>query len=365
MTGSDRPGAPLGEKVARAQAWLGSESARRSALRFATERRTACIHCYLAVLAVELVLRNRAVRLVERSLVTLNLACWVLAPWLPLRNTTLGKHQVAIAHHVGLPVARWLGLKWFTTRKQGVRVRARVAAEIIGSDAWEIDTAAKLLAGLSCRRRCTPKTLATLVARRYNPYHPEYETLIRSALKAALETFADSGYLTQCEDCVRFGSHLDADRCDHLPMLMWIPNIGLVAEVEAKGLSQDHQLAPPDHPYCVVWYVFTARPGSQGRSLLAAPRQWRGIGPAAFCRLDEVGVGALILLQTECGRDLRYRILSEHVDDVSDCAVGDLLKAGPEASLTLIDLAGSSGPPGSRRGTRLVARAEHDSSRLS
>jgi hypothetical protein len=351
------PGAPLSAKEARAVAWLGSGSALASARRFAAGHYPACVHCYLAVLAVELVLRGGLVRLVERSLVALNLACWVLAPWLPLRNTTLGKHQVAIAHHPGLPIARWLGLKWFTTGRQRLRARARVAAEIIGSDAWEIEAVARLLDGVSCRRRCTPRILAKLVARRYNPYHPEYEALILRALESALETFADGSYAIQCVPGGGF-ARLESHHAGHVPTLIRIPKIGLIAEIEAKDLSHERELAPPDHPYCVAWYTFTARPGSPGSSLLAAQRRWWGIGPAAFCRLEEVGVGDLIVLQTGHGPDLRYRVCSEDIYSGSNFPVSEMLEAGADESLTLVSIADSSDPTSPRSGTWLVLRAE-------
>jgi hypothetical protein len=91
------------------------------------------------------------------------------------------------------------------------------------------------------------------------------------------------------------------------PVLLGIPDLGLMVPIRDIGLEPDGQLEIPDETE-VGWYRLGSSPGRAGATVLAAHVSWNDtVGP--FVRLGELEPGALIQADLADGTSRTYTVI--------------------------------------------------------
>jgi hypothetical protein len=91
------------------------------------------------------------------------------------------------------------------------------------------------------------------------------------------------------------------------PVLLGVPDIGLMVRVRDIGVEPDGQLEIPDETE-VGWYRLGSSPGRAGATVLAGHVSWNDtVGP--FFRLGELEPGAEIQLDLADGSSRRYSVV--------------------------------------------------------
>jgi hypothetical protein len=91
------------------------------------------------------------------------------------------------------------------------------------------------------------------------------------------------------------------------PVLLGIPDLGLMVPIRDIGLEPDGQLEIPDETE-VGWYRLGSSPGRAGATVLAAHVSWNDtVGP--FFRLGELEPGALIQADLADGTSRTYTVV--------------------------------------------------------
>ncbi|MGI8474952.1 MAG: class F sortase [Thermomicrobiales bacterium] len=123
------------------------------------------------------------------------------------------------------------------------------------------------------------------------------------------------------------------------PVTIRIPAIQIDAKIEQVKIV-DHVMGVPADPWNVGWYRSLSRPGERTNVVMAAHRDWWGIGPTVFYRLDQLAVGDAIYLIGQNGAGATYRVsglFTIGADDNANAVIGD----GGHESLTLITCGGA------------------------
>ena len=137
------------------------------------------------------------------------------------------------------------------------------------------------------------------------------------------------------------------------PARVQIPAIGVDAAIETVGIV-DGAMGVPVNPWNVGWYSGLGSPGDGGNTVMAAHKDWYGIGPVVFWSLGAVGVGNEIYLVDGAGASATYVVYETFaVDPTADAAsiVGDQ----DGETLTLITCGGDW--TGAEYNLRLIVRA--------
>ncbi|RHA38407.1 class F sortase [Cellulomonas rhizosphaerae] len=95
------------------------------------------------------------------------------------------------------------------------------------------------------------------------------------------------------------------------PVRLAVPSVDIDMTVIPVGVADDGSMELPPDATEVGWYRFGPAPGAdEGNALLAAHVDSRlsGIGP--FAQLRDVSVGARVVVTTDDGTQLRYRVAS-------------------------------------------------------
>jgi len=102
-----------------------------------------------------------------------------------------------------------------------------------------------------------------------------------------------------------------------VPMRVAIPAIALDEPLIDLGIAPDGRMEVPVDFDDVGWFTGGGRPGGRGPTVIAAHVDSR-VGPAAFARLAELGVGDEVAVQDVDGGTTRYA-----VTEVADFAKAD------------------------------------------
>ena len=124
-----------------------------------------------------------------------------------------------------------------------------------------------------------------------------------------------------------------------VPMRVAIPAIALDEPLIDLGIAPDGRMEVPVDFDDVGWFTGGGRPGGRGPTVIAAHVDSR-VGPAAFARLAELGVGDEVAVQDVDGGTTRYA-----VTEVADFAKDDfptarVFGAQPTDQLRLITCGG-------------------------
>ena len=119
-------------------------------------------------------------------------------------------------------------------------------------------------------------------------------------------------------------------------------------------------MAAPDGPDDVVWYEFTAEPGSGGNAVFGGHVDFVGYGPAVFWRLRELVEGDVIEIGLENGDSHRYEVTAMATVPAEATALDLFTVIGPTDHdvITLITCNGTFDEVTQTYDERLVVRAE-------
>jgi len=125
------------------------------------------------------------------------------------------------------------------------------------------------------------------------------------------------------------------------PAALVIPRLGVQAPVENKGIDSRNQMEAPDRPFDVAWYPFTAQPGAGGNAVFAGHRDFAGVGPAVFWKLEQLAPGDSIQVSGADQRQLRYQVTQTWDYTLSNIPMASVLAQGGGDQITLITCSGS------------------------
>jgi LPXTG-site transpeptidase (sortase) family protein len=143
-----------------------------------------------------------------------------------------------------------------------------------------------------------------------------------------------------------------------LPERIVIPSIGVDAPIDLKSMGPDGMMQPPNGPEDVVWYDFTARPGSSGNAVFSAHVDYHDYGPAVFAKLKDLEKGDVIEVRLADATTLRYQVVVSVTYPAADAPFEDIVGPTSRETATLITCTGSFDAASRQYSHRLVVRAE-------
>jgi len=117
-----------------------------------------------------------------------------------------------------------------------------------------------------------------------------------------------------------------------------VEKLAIDAPVAAFGLDENGVPEVPYEPDLVVWYDFSARPGTGGNAVFAGHRTWRG--DAVFRRLEELSAGDKIVLKGQDGVQLVYQVFDTELVDPTEASARRWMDATDSDVITLITCGG-------------------------
>jgi len=117
-----------------------------------------------------------------------------------------------------------------------------------------------------------------------------------------------------------------------------VEKLAIDAPVATFGLNQN---GVPEVPYeadLVVWYDFSAPPGTGGNAVFAGHRTWRG--DAVFRRLEELAAGDKIVLKGQDGVQLVYQVFDTELVDPTEASARRWMDGTDSDVITLITCGG-------------------------
>jgi len=147
------------------------------------------------------------------------------------------------------------------------------------------------------------------------------------------------------------------------PYSFVIEKLGVDAPVVTYGLDANAVPEVPtgaDAAKVVVWYNFSAKPGTGSNAVFAGHVTW--FGAAVFYELTSIAQGDVIKLRGTDGTELRYTVESVYDVDPADPNSLNVMKGTDKDALTIITCDGTftdTGDPvyGGEYANRLVVRA--------
>ena len=144
---------------------------------------------------------------------------------------------------------------------------------------------------------------------------------------------------------------------------MIIERIGVDNPTVTYGLDENLVPVVPtggDASSVVVWYNFSARPGTGGNAVYAGHVTWNGA--AVFYNLTSLLPGDLIRLRDDRGAEVVYQVTTNLTMDANDPAALQLLYPAAQDMITIVTCGGSfysTGDPtfGGAYTSRTVVRA--------
>jgi LPXTG-site transpeptidase (sortase) family protein len=126
-----------------------------------------------------------------------------------------------------------------------------------------------------------------------------------------------------------------------MPVHVRIPAIDVSTQVLPVGLDEARAVAIPEDITKVGWYELGVAPGSDvGSAVLVAHRDGRVQGHGVFYDLGQLGVGDKVIVTTDAGDTLAYRVLSRELIAKKGLPLEELFAIDGPARLTLISCGG-------------------------
>lgn len=139
-----------------------------------------------------------------------------------------------------------------------------------------------------------------------------------------------------------------------VPVRVIIPSIGVDATVEQVGVAADGTMATPEDPWNTGWYAPGIRPGQAGNAAIAGHVDYHGIGPVVFWDLNKLAVGAEVLVVTDAGQTLRFRVRGSEYYTPDNAPLQEIFGAANTVNLNLITCGGTFNPATRSYDQRLV-----------
>ncbi len=146
------------------------------------------------------------------------------------------------------------------------------------------------------------------------------------------------------------------------PMTLEIPKIGVSAPIVPVKTTPDGDLASPDSWDVVGWFVGGPRPGDPGNALITGHRDFAN-GPggrpttAVFWDLGKVNPGDQIVVKTDKGETLPFKVESTNLYDKDNAPVEQILGYQLGRVITVISCEGQFIPATRDYTQRRIVRA--------
>jgi LPXTG-site transpeptidase (sortase) family protein len=138
------------------------------------------------------------------------------------------------------------------------------------------------------------------------------------------------------------------------PTRIMIPSIGIDAAIEQVAITNG-VMGTPANAWNVGWYPQLSSPGEWTNVVMAAHRDWWGIGPTIFYNLDQVQPGDKVYLVGSDGKGATY-LVTDSYQVGADANPNDIVTDSGMETLTLITCDGSF--DGQEYATRRIVRAQ-------
>jgi LPXTG-site transpeptidase (sortase) family protein len=135
------------------------------------------------------------------------------------------------------------------------------------------------------------------------------------------------------------------------------PSIGVDAPIVIGGLDAAGVMDAPPDPVSVVWYDFSAHPGSRGNVVLAGHVDYHNYGPAVFWKLRDLHVGDRVQVSLQDGSSYTYQVQSLVYYDADSAPIQDIVGGTQSETLTMITCGGEFNRKVAEYNKRLVVRA--------
>lgn len=123
------------------------------------------------------------------------------------------------------------------------------------------------------------------------------------------------------------------------PVRIAIPAIGVDASIEQVGIVNS-VMQTPEGAWNVGWYQETSLAGGSGNAVFAAHRDWWGVGPVVFARLNELGYGDTITVVGADGQSATYIVTAAYAV-LASADFTPLISSGDANEITLITCSGN------------------------
>lgn len=133
---------------------------------------------------------------------------------------------------------------------------------------------------------------------------------------------------------------LPAATASFVPSELVIQKLRVRAPIEVKGVDANNQMQAPDRPTDAAWYRFTARPGSGSNAVFAGHRDFAGVGPAIFWRLDQLAQGDLVEVASDQRTEIRYLVTAVWDYRLDALPMDQVLAPDQREEITLITCSG-------------------------
>jgi LPXTG-site transpeptidase (sortase) family protein len=138
-----------------------------------------------------------------------------------------------------------------------------------------------------------------------------------------------------------------------------IPNLGVRAVVETRGLDANLVMQEPQDPHQVAWYDFTARPGTPGNTVFAGHVDHIRVGRAVFWELRNVKLGDIMEYHSIDGQKYRYRV-SRVTTQPASAPANDFVAPTEVETITVITCTGSFDRNSLSYNQRLIVQATRE-----
>jgi LPXTG-site transpeptidase (sortase) family protein len=126
-----------------------------------------------------------------------------------------------------------------------------------------------------------------------------------------------------------------------IPRQVRIPSLNIDAPVDIVALDNANRVEVPQDVQRTGWYQFAANPFTgEGSTVIVGHRDGVGQGAGAFFDLDKANIGDRIIITTQDGTPLRYRIVARESFDKGNVPFEELFAVTGSARLTLITCGG-------------------------
>ena len=139
-----------------------------------------------------------------------------------------------------------------------------------------------------------------------------------------------------------------------LPVRVIVPSLGVDASIEQVGVDAEGNMATPEDPWNTAWYAPGSRPGQTGNAAIAGHVDYHGIGPVVFWDLNKIAVGAEVLVVTDSGQTLRFRVRGSEYYVPANAPLQEIFGQTNSVNLNLITCGGTFNPTTREYDQRLV-----------
>ena len=126
-----------------------------------------------------------------------------------------------------------------------------------------------------------------------------------------------------------------------IPRQIRIPSLGIDAPVDEVGLLGDGLVEVPRDVSRTGWYRYSQVAGSQeGSTVIVGHKDGVDQGRGAFYSLDALTLDDIVVVETDAGERLRYRVVARESFDKQVVPLADLFSGAGSHRLTLITCGG-------------------------